>query len=166
MKKAKLELKEDPEAKELEEKIAKQNAELFKYRDKIQKEKMKKDDMIAILEENDQDVPEGDTLKLLNLVCDVLTFGALKRCKKCKTGQYVFNKSGYICTGDLSEWVKCANLEKDPPRKPCVISRELKEQYSFLKKYKGKVQTRAIKYVPPSAPSSLEPIKKEEDLDG
>lgn len=56
-------------------------------------------------------------LQILKAVADVLTFGALKPCQLCK-GQYVFRNSNYICNGNSSEWAKCENVLKEPPRDP------------------------------------------------
>lgn len=88
-----------------------------------------------------------------------MTFGALKRCPSCD-GQYVFNKSNYICNGNISEWAKCENIVKEPPRIPCRIPKDI--DHKFLKK-KFQVKPRILKYTPPSG--SKFGVKKEEDLE-
>lgn len=98
---------------------------------------------------------------MLDAIADLLTFGALKRCPTCN-GQFVFNKSNFICVGNISEWAKCENILKDPPRVPCRIPDDLQADHSFLRK-KFKVQNRALKYIPPTA--STLPVKKEESLE-
>lgn len=94
-------------------------------------------------------------------MADILTFGALKPCQLCK-GQYVFRHANYICTGDASEWVKCENIIKEPPREPARVPTHLKTEYSFLDK-KYRVKNRATKYVAPTV-SNLK-VKKEENLE-
>ncbi|XP_058116088.1 poly [ADP-ribose] polymerase [Anopheles ziemanni] len=150
--------KEDDEEKQL----AEQQKAFYKIRDKLKNLGVKKSELIEILEYNKQDVPEG-TDAVLDRVCDIILFGALERCKKCG-GQYVLQKSAYVCIGDLTDWVKCLNEEKAPPRKKTKIPTALKKAYSFLKDYKSVVRDRAIRYVPPSASTVLKNVKKEEGL--
>lgn len=83
-----------------------------------------------------------------------MTFGALRSCEVCEGGQLVFEKYGYICSGDLTEWTKCKTFVKEPPRKRFNVPDELKS-YSFLKKYKYVSRTRVVKEAPPK-------LKKEE----
>lgn len=74
-----------------------------------------------------------------------MTFGALLPCDVCKGGQLVFSKGGYLCNGDLTEWSKCNTLVKEPKRRAFKIPKHLKEEHSFLKKYKYAPRTRVIK---------------------
>lgn len=90
-----------------------------------------------------------------------MTFGVLKPCQKCKGGQLVFNKMGYTCTGNLTEWTKCPNVLKEPERGPFKVPSSFKEQYPFLKGYKYVARTRVIKEIHPTA--SLKADVKEED---
>lgn len=162
IKKQKVEIKDEVDASAdaaLEKLMAAQSVEFFKIHDKL-KASLKKQELIEILEKNKQKVPVG-TSEILNAVADVLTFGALKPCQVCK-GQYVFRNSNYICTGDASEWVKCENILKEPPRESARIPSHLKTEFSFLNK-KFSVNHRATKYVPPTV-SNLK-VKKEEDLE-
>lgn len=87
-----------------------------------------------------------------------MTFGALKPCSVCKDGQLVFNKVGYICQGNLTEWTKCERVEKTPKRTKFRVPKELAQEYSFLKKYKYVARNRVIKAVQPTVS-----VKKEED---
>lgn len=98
--------------------------------------------------------------KVLEHVTDVIYFGALAKCNKCKNGDFVFKNSGYVCTGNISEWAKCDNIEKEPKRIPVRIPEYLRTEYSFLSG-KFKVQTRAIKAV--AAVPLLKNVKKEEN---
>ncbi|KAJ6635587.1 Poly [ADP-ribose] polymerase [Pseudolycoriella hygida] len=162
IKKPKVEVKEEKDAAaadaKLEKLISEQNKEFYKIHDKL-KDKLKKTELIQILEKNKQEVPSG-TSEILLAVADILTFGALKPCQVCK-GQYVFRNANYICTGNVSAWVKCENILKEPPREPARVPSALKTEYSFLDK-KFTVKNRATKYVPPTV-SNLK-VKKEEDL--
>lgn len=99
-------------------------------------------------------------------VTDVIYFGALKPCIKCKNGNFIFANSSYVCNGDLSEWAKCDNNVKEPERIPVKIPKYIKDEYSFLAK-KFKVQTRAVRNVPATIQAKLK-VKKEEadDVDG
>lgn len=145
---------------ELDKLIVAQNKEFFKHRDNLNAH-LKKKEMVSILEKNNQDIPEG-THSILDALADLLTFGALQRCPACK-GQFVFNKSNFICNGNVNEWVKCENMLKEPPRKPARIPKDIDlDKFPFLNR-NFKVKPRALKYVPPSA-SSLG-VKKEETLE-
>lgn len=72
-------------------------------------------------------------LKMLDRLSDIMTFGALKKCTKCGSGQFVFRSGfGYQCIGHLSEWSKCENIVDKPERTPFKVPKEFKEQYSFM----------------------------------
>lgn len=86
----------------------------------------------------------------MDRLADIMTFGALLPCSVCKNGQLVFDKFGYLCKGNLTEWTKCHTQVKEPPRKPFKVPKEFKEEYSFLKKYKYVPRTRIVKDAPPS----------------
>lgn len=88
-----------------------------------------------------------------------MTFGVLEPCNVCKDGQLVFNKLGYICQGDLTEWTKCNNIEKNPKRKPFKVPKEFCEEFPFLKKYKYVKRERIIKNINPTQKL----VKKEKD---
>lgn len=161
IKKAKVEIKDEVDAAhdtQLEKTLAVQNKEFFKNRDACEKS-LTKTELSSLLQKNKQDVPAGSYL-ILEAVADLLTFGALERCPTCK-GQFVFNKSSYMCDGNLSEWVKCENIVREPPRQVCRIPKALLEKYKFLDR-KYKVQTRAVRFVAPTAVFAA--VKKEEDL--
>lgn len=141
--------------------LAAQNKEFFRYRDLCEKQLGKKE-LIAILEKNKQSVPEG-TYAILDAIADLLTFGALERCTECpEGGQLVFNKSTYVCTGNVSEWVKCDNVVREPKRRVCRIPKHLSEAHKFLAG-KLRVQARAVRFVP-STVAAAAAVKKEEGL--
>lgn len=141
----------------LEKKISQQNKRFHKNRDLLKDLRPK--DLKWILEKNKQIVAVGMGEQVLRDACaDIMTFGALQRCKKCD-GQFVFNKSNYICTGDLSEWVKCEITTTEPERRPCKMPSELVTTYPHLMGNYS-VETRALRYVAPSTP--IHKVKKEE----
>ncbi|XP_049283298.1 poly [ADP-ribose] polymerase [Anopheles funestus] len=164
-KKVKEEVKDevDKAAESVDEKnIAEQQKAFYKIRDKLKSLGVKKAELIEILSQNHQDIPEGND-PVLDRVCDTLLFGALERCSKCG-GQYVLQKASYVCEGNLTNWVKCMNSEKAPPRKNAVIPADLRAAYSFLKRYKSNVRDRVFRYVPPSISTVMKSVKKEEEL--
>lgn len=165
VKKMKAEPKDEADAKQEaidEELYAAQQKAFFKIRDRLKDADAKKPELHAILRKNKQAIPEGVDACLLR-VCDMLTFGALKPCSKCG-GQYVLQKSAYVCEGQLTEWVKCLNSEAKPERVPTKIPEDIKKQFPFLGKYKSVVSDRVIKYVPPSLNTTMKKVKKEEEL--
>ncbi|XP_035898019.1 poly [ADP-ribose] polymerase [Anopheles stephensi] len=164
-KKVKEEVKDevDKAAESVEEKqIAEQQKAFYKIRDKLKSLGVKKAELIQILAQNDQDIPEGND-PVLDRVCDAMLFGALERCSKCR-GQYVLQKASYVCQGNLTEWVKCMNAEKAPPRKKTIIPTDLQTEYSFLKRFKSKISDRVFRFVPPSVNTAMKGVKKEEEL--
>lgn len=168
VKKPKLEPNIEAEEKEKMKKLQKQNDVLFKYRDNIKKE-MKKHDIEKLLRYNTQEPIPGDSEKLLDQAADLMAFGAIKPCPECKSTQFIFNKSGYSCNGNISEWTKCTQLLTEPKRTACKIPDELKSEYSFLSSYKKKPETRIIQYIPPSAATIAKDIaikKNPDELDG
>ncbi|RZB77497.1 poly-(ADP-ribose) polymerase [Asbolus verrucosus] len=120
-----------------------QNKLMFKYRDLLEKN-LNKNELTKLLEENGQEIPAGVD-RILDRLADIITFGALLPCTVCKRGQLVFDKFGYKCRGNLTEWTKCNTIEREPKRKPFTVPLEFAEQYSFLKKYKYVPRTRVIK---------------------
>lgn len=131
---------------------------MYKWRDQIKI--MNKTDLKSFLKWNSQN-SELTEDKLLDAAADILTFGAIVPCDKCK-GQYVFGREGYTCTGDLTEWVKCMQQLKEPPRVPCDIPRSLvgRKTYTFFADYVPKVVNRAFKNIEASVPNTV--VKKEE----
>lgn len=99
----------------------------------------------------------------LDHVTDVIVFGALAPCEKCKNGNFVLGNSAYLCTGDLTEWAKCDNVAKEPKRVAVKIPKSIQKDYSFLNK-KFKAQTRALKDIAPVLVNRTK-VKKEGDED-
>ncbi|GLV44778.1 Poly-(ADP-ribose) polymerase [Carabus blaptoides fortunei] len=161
IKKPKLEDETTDKADEaLEKEIKEQSKIIFKYRDQL-KDQLNKNELQSLLEHNKQEVPSGIE-RMLDRLSDLMTFGALERCAVCKNGQLVFDKEGYVCQGDLTEWTKCQELTKEPKRKPFKVPNDLKE-YAFLKKYKYTPRTRAIRFVASSGANVK--VKKDDEVD-
>lgn len=144
--------------------IEKQMKRLYKIRDKIQ-DQLTRPEQEEILRENEQTPVQGNSEKLLDQLADLLTFGALSPCNECGGTQLLFQKTGYLCNGELTEWTKCNTIIKEPKRSVCKIPSELKKKYSFLKDVGKEPVTRAIRYVAPSASTIAKtvPPKKEEN---
>lgn len=71
--------------------------------------------------------------QILDLLADVMIFGALEPCKKCKTGNFNYvSGTGYKCTGDISEWAHCDNVTQDPKRQNFKVPSDLQERFPFL----------------------------------
>lgn len=78
---------------------------------------------------------------------DVIYFGALKPCEKCKTGKFLFDNSSYKCQGDLSDFAKCNNQSKEPARSIVEIPKQIQDKHGFLKG-KMNIKIRATKIIP------------------
>lgn len=132
-------IKEDPEKEEMK----KQNKKMFYYRDLLEKN-LKKKELSTLLEHNAQEIPEGPD-RMLDRLGDIMTFGALKSCRECNGGQFVYQSGvGYRCMGDLSEWTKCQVKTLTPARKPFKIPEDFRCKWDFLSMYKYKERTRII----------------------
>ncbi|CAH0393176.1 unnamed protein product [Bemisia tabaci] len=133
-------IKEDPEVKGNLEAMKKQNKLIFAYRDNLKS--LTKKELTALLEHNEQGIPEG-TERILDRLSDCMSFGALLPCEHCKTGQLVFRSNvGYQCIGHLNEWAKCQKVVMKPKRVKFTVPEDLKEKYSFLGNYKCKLGER------------------------
>ncbi|XP_071441476.1 poly [ADP-ribose] polymerase [Hetaerina americana] len=151
---------EDPKE---EKEMKKQNKIFCSYRDKLKP--LAKKDLQFILECNDQEIPGGPSM-MLDAIADMLTFGALNPCPKCK-GQLSYKSGvGYECTGDETEWAKCQHSTLEPSRRECVFPKDFSADHPFLKSYKYKPRNRIIKVRDPSTSSSngSSNIKSEKDL--
>jgi len=150
--------KEDKEEAKIQEEIKKQNKILYKYKDLLEKE-LTKGQMNTLLEYNKQEIPSGKS-NALDLLCDIMTFGSLKPCTECGTGQFVYRSGvGYECTGDMSEWTKCPNKTKTPDRKEFKVPKEFCVEFSFLNKYKYVPRQRVI----PTLLPTPTPVKVSEE---
>lgn len=71
----------------------------------------------------------------------------------------MFSKSGYVCTGNISEWAKCDYFVREPPRDPCEIPSWLKSHFT---KTPLVVQNRALKIMPLNTAVINRPFQKDE----
>ncbi|XP_044314316.1 poly [ADP-ribose] polymerase isoform X1 [Drosophila rhopaloa] len=167
-KKTKTELLDSCEENEKIKQLKTQNDVIFKYRDEL-KSTMKKSDIEVLLKSNNQQPLSGDSERLLDQAADLLTFGAIESCSECGSSQFIFNRSGYICNGNLSEWTKCTKLFAEPTRSPCNVPKDLKAKYTFLNEVKKMPSARVIQYLPPSKNTLSKNLKlksKSDELDG
>jgi poly [ADP-ribose] polymerase len=148
-------MKTDPAEEREKEEMKKQNKKMFYYRDLLKKH-CKKKELEALLEHNQQEVPAGED-RMLDRLCDLLTFGGLEPCAECGGGQLVYQSgAGYRCQGDLSEWTKCQVKALKPARREFKVPHEFKQNFDFLAMYKSKLGQRIIPSLPgvPSAPAA------------
>lgn len=167
-KKIKMETTENDTDQKIMKQLENENVTLFKFRDKL-KSDVKKLDIERLLITNNQEPIIGDTEKLLDQAADMLTFGSIEPCPECGGSQFIFNKIGYLCNGNITEWTKCANLLTKPTRIACKIPDELKNLYSFLDSVKKKPMARTVQYIPPSGSTisrNLNVKTANENIDG
>ncbi|XP_017778505.1 PREDICTED: poly [ADP-ribose] polymerase [Nicrophorus vespilloides] len=145
---------EDP----LDKELIKQNKKMYMYKDNLKT--LKKSELQLLLEANTQVIPPGEA-EILNRLADVMTFGTLRPCPDCREGQLVFNKDGYYCQGDATEWAKCNGFAERPNREKFLVPDKLAEKYSFLQKYSSSVKHRIFKKVTPTA----KVVKKDDEED-
>ncbi|CAG2173208.1 unnamed protein product, partial [Oppiella nova] len=156
-----------------DKKLKKQSDLLFKYREFV--ETMRKPDVIELMEHNKIEVPEGSAK--FDRLADAMAFGSLNKCPECKKGQLVFRISGYICTGNITQWAKCEYQTTDAPkRKPFKVPKGLPEEYPFLQKYKYEARDRvydpvlseAVKQPKPSTSGAFSDgaLPKKEEANG
>ncbi|XP_041632333.1 poly [ADP-ribose] polymerase isoform X2 [Drosophila kikkawai] len=163
-KKTKTEKINDSEEKEKITEIKKQNDLFFTFRDEL-KSRMKKSDISRLLIWNNQQPLLGDSERLFDQAADLLAFGAIQPCVECKSSQFTFNKSGYICNGNISEWTKCNTLLREPVKSACQVPKDLTEIYDFLNTVQKKPVTRIIQYLPPSETTITKNLKLKHNHD-
>lgn len=123
-----------------EKKLKKQSDLLFKYIKFA--EEMHKTDLVQLMEKNKIEVPHDNRSKCERLA-DAMMFGVPEKCPKCKTGQLVFRRNGYICTGNVNEWTKCEyQTPENPKRTAFKVPKDLAKKYATLDLYKYKERQR------------------------
>ncbi|XP_031566693.1 poly [ADP-ribose] polymerase 1-like [Actinia tenebrosa] len=140
-KKRKVEEEEKPQKKqktaeeEAEEKALKEQSKLvWKIRDELN-DNCPLMVLRQMLEDNGLS-SQGGEASLLDRCADGMAFGRLLPCEECNNGTLVYRHDCYGCTGNMSEWTKCMFVTQDPKRANWVISKELKEEVEYLKKFK------------------------------
>lgn len=82
--------------------------------------------------------------QILYHVSDVIYFGAIEPCNKCKNGRFVFNgNSAYRCNGVLSGFGDCCEINISPTRRPVKIDDLVRDEHPFLSEHN--VKERAVK---------------------
>ncbi|KAK7070987.1 Poly [ADP-ribose] polymerase 1 [Halocaridina rubra] len=115
---------------EEEEVVRKQSKKMYKCRDQLKT--LKKKELMYLLEHNDQYIPKGES-SMLDVLSDIMTFGALEACSVCSDGRLRYESGkGYACRGNLTEWTKCTSVLKEPKRRPFLIPEEMKTAIDFL----------------------------------
>lgn len=77
-------------------------------------------------------------------VTDVIFFGPIEKCQKCKTGNFIFRNSTYECT-EVGRFANCMNSVKLPMRYTVKIPPEIQEKCRFLVDYsRSEPQHRAV----------------------
>lgn len=84
---------------------------------------------------------------ILDRCADLITFGAILKCKTCVKGDLIFAKHGYKCDGELNEWSRCNNFEESPARTLVKFPNSLNSLQSELivRNIKLSVQNRAVR---------------------
>ncbi|KAF7995152.1 hypothetical protein HCN44_004624 [Aphidius gifuensis] len=155
-------IKIDPDTNADEKLMKKQNEELFKLKDQLAT--LTKKELTNLLDANNQTVPEGNS-RIIEKLADLMCFGVPLPCDKCNGNLKYKSGIGYKCTGDLTEWTKCENVNIDPPKKKFKVPSYMKESIEFLSTYKPKIEKRIFKQT--LSTKSLASVKKEEsDVDG
>ncbi|XP_055324089.1 poly [ADP-ribose] polymerase-like [Sitodiplosis mosellana] len=129
----------------IEQNITKQNKQIHDWKENLEKN-LKPQELIAILQANNQFVPK-ENAEILMHTADILYFGALQPCDKCKDGKFIFGNSSYKCTGNYSDFTKCNNELKVPIRFAVKIPQQIQNTHHFLKQ-NFNVEIRAIKIIP------------------
>lgn len=82
-------------------------------------------------------------MQILDACADILMYGNLDPCPTC-LGQLTFDKAGYACSGQISEWVKCDFTVKEPSRRATKIPDWLQQ---YFPSYHNTTVVRAVKSV-------------------
>ncbi|XP_044004098.1 poly [ADP-ribose] polymerase-like [Aphidius gifuensis] len=151
-------IKIDPDTNADEKLMKKQNEELFKLKDQLAT--LTKKELTSLLNANDQTVPKG-TYCIIEKLADLMCFGVPLPCDKCNGNLKYTSGVGYKCTGNLTEWTKCENVNIDPPKEEFKILDHMKNNSPFLSSFEPKVEKRMFRQT--FSTKSLTPKKKDEN---
>ncbi|CAH1644173.1 unnamed protein product [Spodoptera littoralis] len=154
IKKLKTETSEEDKKKMME-----QNDLFHKYRKALSV--LSKKEMEKLLEANSQKLRHNaGPNERLDSLAECMAFGKLEPCEECKQGQLVLLTNKYKCTGNLTEWTKCAYVTQNPKRSPMVIPTEFANNPVF-ENFTPSTDVRLLETAPePDAPLAT-PAKKE-----
>lgn len=146
---------EPPEKKRLSNEVSKptssqekplnkqDNIIMHQYRNDL-KLNLKKDEIAWILKHNCQSVPTGID-NILDRASDMMTYGALERCRKCKRGQLAYTNGGYKCLSvGAGSWLKCSAIIASPRRASVEIPTDLRLRHTCLYKYEFVARERTV----------------------
>ncbi|RZF40692.1 hypothetical protein LSTR_LSTR007983 [Laodelphax striatellus] len=135
--------------------LKKQSQLLFKNRDLLKMvSEEKKRFLQDLLEFNNQQIPTGVD-RMLDRLADLMSFGVPAACTKCKSTNLLFKTGiGYVCHGDLTEWVKCQEIYEKPKRTAFKLPKEIKKNCPELAKIKYKPADRLFVKCAPSTSTS------------
>lgn len=126
-------VKVDPALKEEEKLLKKQSDRFYSLREDVNK--MKRKDIEEMLQHMRQKYHTKNSSLLIDAATDVLLFGPLNKCPKCKKrGGIELRGSSYICTNG-EDWDKCNYETREPDRDVPDIPDEIMEKYLFLQDY-------------------------------
>eukprot|EP00040_Diaphanoeca_grandis_P043927 m.10767 g.10767 ORF g.10767 m.10767 type:complete len:1051 (-) comp8472_c0_seq1:19-3171(-) len=120
-------------------KMKKQSEDLWQIRDALSA--FTSATLKHLLASNGQDA-SGSQETLTARLGEAILFGALQKCPDCKNGveNWRSKVDGFLCAGDLGPHEPCGKKTLEPPRKKFVISKDVKDESAFFKKFKPVVQ--------------------------
>lgn len=127
-KKTKLSDEETKKIADEEKKLKRQSDKYYALREIVSA--MKKNDIAEMMQHMNQKSDYKNRLLLVEMATDVMLFGPLEPCPKCK-GQLILKSSAYICIGG-SEEDPCTYETRDPNRGAPDVPGELVEKYPYF----------------------------------
>lgn len=145
---------------ELQDKLTVQSKAFDAYRNDLKD--LKKNEIQALLEENDLDLPSSREVCIDNLA-DCMAFGVPQKCPECKKGQIMLDDFNYRCTGDVTPWTQCHYTTKEPDKDLFKVPVSLRN-HDIFKNYKSNVIRRIFSSKPSQAtnvdlPDSANPYR-------
>lgn len=116
---------------------------MFKYKDTLKNNKYKLKDLRSFLLSNGQHRPRG-VPAMQDMIAEILTCGALEKCRKCWFGRYYYDKNGYECQG-YTQWSSCKNKERNPARRNWEVPEKISEDFrDYLNSVKKRLEHRVF----------------------
>uniref|UniRef100_A0A914YGL3 Poly [ADP-ribose] polymerase n=1 Tax=Panagrolaimus superbus TaxID=310955 RepID=A0A914YGL3_9BILA len=132
-KKAKVDVDEGLKAK-----LKKQSEILWQVRKEIT-DNLSRDEIDTLLQANGRFRRKKEGPDAVNeQLTDCIVFGVPETCKECGNGTLFYSASRhtYKCYGHISEFTSCVHENRNPPRIPFKIPKDLKENNTFLADHK------------------------------
>ncbi|TVU39454.1 hypothetical protein EJB05_12874, partial [Eragrostis curvula] len=135
---------------DLQQKLKEQSDLLWKLKDELKKH-LSTAELRNMLEANEQD-SSGPERHLLDRCADGMLFGALAPCPVCSGSLYYYNGQ-YQCSGNVSEWSKCAYSTTEPVRSKKKWQIPDVTENDFLTKwFKSQKVKKPVRVLPPMSP--------------